>query len=154
MVKHFSKETFLSCRKDKYMWLDNLKELKKTKGMSSKQIAEATKLPERTVARIFSGDTPNPYIDTLYRIVVVLGGSLDDVLADSKTVVGNHDLIALHEEVDKLKAEIAAIKDENVTLKDEAVTLRTEIAMLRMKIEHKDEIISLHNYYNKLKPNN
>ena len=48
------------------MWLDNIKELKKAKGMSAKQIAEATKLPERTVTRIFSGDTDNPYVDTLH----------------------------------------------------------------------------------------
>jgi transcriptional regulator with XRE-family HTH domain len=136
------------------MWLDNLKELKKTKGMSSKQIAEATNLPERTVARIFSGDTPNPYVDTLYRIVVVLGGSLDDVLSDSKAVVGSKNLIALQEEVDRLNTENATLKDENGALKDEAATLRAENVMLRLKLEHKEEIIALHNYYNKLKPNN
>lgn len=141
-------------RKDKNMWLDNLKELKKAKGMSSKQIAEATNLPERTVARIFSGDTPNPYVDTLYRIVVVLGGSLDDVLSDSKAVVGSKNLIALQEEVDRLNTENATLKDENGALKDEAATLRAENVMLRLKLEHKEEIIALHNYYNKLKPNN
>lgn len=140
-------------RKDKNMWLDNLKELKKTKGMSSKQIAEATNLPERTVARIFSGDTPNPYVDTLYRIVVVLGGSLDDVLSDSKAVVGSKNLIALQEEVDRLNTENATLKDENGALKDEAATLRAENVMLRLKLEHKEEIIALHNYYNKLKQN-
>ena len=32
------------------MWLENLKELKKKTGMSSKQIAEKTRLPERTVS--------------------------------------------------------------------------------------------------------
>ncbi len=136
------------------MWLDNLKELKKTKGMSSKQIAEATNLPERTVARIFSGDTPNPYVDTLYRIVVVLGGSLDDVLSDSKAVVGSKNLIALQEEVDRLNTENATLKDENGALKDEVAALRAENVMLRLKLEHKEEIIALHNYYNKLKPNN
>lgn len=130
------------------MWLDNLKELKKTKGMSSKQIAEASKLPERTVSRIFSGDTPNPYADTLYRIVVVLGGSLDDLLADSKTVVGSKNLISLQEEVDRLKNENAALKDENAILKDKVDTLKDKIDVL------KDEIISTHSYYIKLRTNN
>lgn len=130
------------------MWLDNLKELKKAKGMSSKQIAEAAKLPERTVSRIFSGDTPNPYADTLYHIVVVLGGSLDDLLADSKTVVGSKNLISLQEEVDRLKNENAALKDENAVLKDKVDTLKDKIDVL------KDEIISTHSYYIKLRPNN
>ena len=141
-------------RKDKNMWLDNLKELKKTKGMSSKQIAEATNLPERTVARIFSGDTPNPYVDTLYRIVVVLGGSLDDVLSDSKAVVGSKNLIALQEEVDRRKGEAETLRAKNAELMDNVVRLSAENDMLKLKLEHKEEIIALHNYYNKLKPNN
>ena len=136
------------------MWLDNLKELKKGKGMTVKQIAEATNLPERTVSRIFSGDTDNPYVDTLYRIVVVLDGSLDDVLADSKTVVGNKNLITLQEDVDRLNGEVALLAAENAMFKDKVVHLTTENDLLRMKLEHKEEIISLHNYYNKLKSGN
>ena len=136
------------------MWLDNLKELKKAKGMSSKQIAEKTNLPERTVSRIFSGDTPNPYVDTLYRIVAVLDGSLDDVLADSKTVVGNTNLATLQADVDRLNSEVILLQAENKVLTDKNAILTTENDMLRMKLEHKEEIISLHNYYNKLKTNN
>lgn len=136
------------------MWLDNLKELKQETGMSSKQIAEATNLPERTVSRIFSGDTDNPYVDTLHRIVSVLGGSLDSILADTKVVVGNVGLITLQSDIDKLNADITLLSAENSMLKDKVVNLTAENDILRMKLEHKEEIISLHNYYNKLKPNN
>ncbi len=133
------------------MWLDNLKELKKKAGMSAKQIAEATNLPERTVTRIFSGDTENPLMDTLRRIVAVLGGSLDDLFAESKTVIANTDLIALQAEYDKLQAELANLQAENVSLKDKNAALEVENDRLRLTLEHKEEIISLHNYYNKLK---
>jgi transcriptional regulator with XRE-family HTH domain len=133
------------------MWLDNLKDLKKQSGMSAKQIAEKTNLPERTVSRIFSGDTDNPYMDTLRRIVAVLGGSLDDLFAESKMVVANTDLIALQAEYDQLKAEFANLQDENVSLKDKNVALEIELDRLRLTLAHKEEIISLHNYYNKLK---
>jgi transcriptional regulator with XRE-family HTH domain len=129
------------------MWLDNLKELKKAKGMSLKQIADVTNLPERTVTRIFSGDTDNPYVDTLHRIVSVLDGSLDDVLADSKAVVGSKNLAALQAEVDRLSAENGLLSAEIAVLKDKAVALTAENDLLRMKLEHKEEIISLHNYY-------
>lgn len=133
------------------MWLDNLKELKKKAGMSAKQIAEKTNLPERTVSRIFSGDTDNPYMDTLRRIVAVLGGSLDDLFAESKMMVTNTDLIALQAEYDKLAADFANLQAENVSLKDKNVALEVENDRLRLTLEHKEEIISLHNYYNKLK---
>lgn len=147
------------------MWLDNLKELKESTGMSFKQIAEMTNLPERTVARIFSGDTDNPYVDTLHRIVSVLGGSLDSILADSKAVVGNANLSTLQEDIDKLNGEVDRLNSEvdrfngevtllsaeNSILKDKVNALTAENDLLRIKLEHKEEIISLHNYYNKLK---
>ena len=136
------------------MWLDNLKQLKKEKGMTSKQIADETNLPERTVNRIFSGDTDNPYVDTLHRIVSVLGGSLDSILADTKVVVGNANLITLQADIDKLNADLTMLSAENSMLKDKVTNLTAENEILRMKLEHKEEIISLHNYYNKLKPSN
>ena len=136
------------------MWLDNLKELKKEKKMSSKQIAELTNLPERTVVRIFSGDTDNPYVDTLHRIVSVLGGSLDGILADTKAVVGTSDLSTLQAEVDRLQKEVELLTAENVILEGKVVTLSAENDLLRLKLEHEEEIIALHNYYIKRQSNN
>lgn len=129
------------------MWLDNLKELKKAKGMSLKQISDATNLPERTVTRIFSGDTDNPYVDTLHRIVSVLDGSLDDVLADSKAVVGRANLADLQAEVDRVTTENAMLSAENAMLRDKVTALTAENDLLRIKLEHKEELISLHNHY-------
>ena len=87
------------------MWLDILKSLKKEKGLSVKQIAERTNLPERTVNRIFSGDTDNPYMTTLIPIVNVLGGSLDDIFADTKVVVATETIVELQENVEAVTAE-------------------------------------------------
>lgn len=147
------------------MWLDNLKELKTAKGMTLKQIAEKTNLPERTVTRIFSGDTDNPYVDTLHRIVTVLGGSLDSILADTKVVVGGANLATLQTEVERLNGEIeqlngeiekvngelALMGAENAVLNNKVCALTSENELLRLKLEHKEEIIALHNYYIKLK---
>ena len=135
------------------MWLDKLKELKQEKKMSAKQIAEGTHLPERTVSRIFSGDTDNPYVDTVYRIVSFLGGSLDDLFAEGSAVIGNLNLKALQDELDVLKAERDVLAAEYSIAKDKVVTLTAENDLLKMQLKHKDEIISLHNYYNKLKTN-
>lgn len=134
---------------DVNMWLDNLKELKKSKGMSVKQIADATKLPEKTITRIFSGDTDSPYVDTLHRIVTALGGSLDDILADTKVVVGDRNLAALQNNVVAVTAERDLAAVENAALKDKVAALTAENELLRLKLAHKEEIIALHNYYNK-----
>ena len=133
------------------MWLDNLKELKKTKGMTTKQIAEQTNLPERTVARIFSGDTENPYVDTLHRIVKILDGSLDDIFAEGTFVVGRQNLKTTQDELEIVKAEKEVLATENAVLKEINTAQTAEIEILKIQIKHKDEIIALHNYYNNLK---
>ena len=143
------------------MWLDNLKELKAEKQMSAKQIAEKANLPEKTVCRILSGHTMNPYIDTLDRIATALGASIGDIVAGTNTVVGNTNLSTLQDtlnavttEKEKIIAERDLIFAENTILKDKVSTLTAENEMLKIQIMHKDEIIALHNYYNKLKPVN
>lgn len=143
------------------MWLDNLKELKLEKKMSTKQIADKANLPDKTVCRVLSGHTTNPYIDTLDRIATALGASIGDILAGTKAVVGDTNLSALQENLDAVTAEketIVAERDliiaENAILKDKVSTLSAENEILKMQIMHKDEIIALHNYYNKLKPVN
>lgn len=136
------------------MWLDNLKQLKKQTNLSSKQIAEMTNLPERTVCRIFSGETDNPYVDTLHRIVTVLGGSLDDILTDTKVVVATESLVEVKETANVMEAERDLIAAENELLKNKVAALTAEIDMLKMQLLHKEELLALHNYYNKLKPNN
>lgn len=133
------------------MWLDNLKELKKKTGMSTKQIAEKTNLPERTVCRIFAGETEHPYADTLDPIVKAMGYDLGDIFSDTKVVVATDELVEIKETVDIVEAERDLILVENEMLKTKVAALTTEIELLKKDIQHKDEIIALHNYYNKLK---
>lgn len=135
------------------MWLENLKELKKKTGMSSKQIAEKSKLPERTVCRIFSGETDHPYADTLDIIVKSLGYDLGDIFADTKVVVATDELVEIKESVGVVEAERDLTLVENDMLKAKITAMTTEIELLKKEIQHKEELLALHNYYNKLKPN-
>lgn len=132
------------------MWLDKLKELKATKGMTAKQIADKTKLPERTVVRLFSGETDNPYVDTLHRIVTALGGSLDDILADTKVVVATETLAEVKESADVITAERDRIAEENTRLKEQIADLKWQVAslttergLLELQLKHKDELLEM-----------
>lgn len=136
------------------MWLENLKELKKKTGMSSKQIAEKTNLPERTVSRILAGETDHPYADTLDLIVKALGYDLGDIFADTKVIVATDDLVEIKENVDIVEAEHDRILVENEMLKTKNAALTMEIELLKKELQHKEELLALHNYYNKLKSNN
>lgn len=124
------------------MWLDNLKELKKKSGMSSKQIAEGTLMPERTICRIFNGETSNPTITTLIPIIKFLGGSISEIFADTKAIVGDQNLAALQESVLTLTNERDSAIAENLSLKEQVAALNNEL--LKIQITHKDEIIALY----------
>ena len=132
------------------MWLDNLKELKKSKGMTSKQISDITKIPESTIKRIFAGETTDPYVTTIHRIVIALGGSLDHILADTNVVLSPATLVEVKENANVVEAERDLIIAENTILKAENAALSAKVAMLEKDIQHKDELLALHNYYKKL----
>lgn len=140
------------------MWLDNLKELKKKAGMTTKQISEKSRLPERTVSRIFSGESDHPYADTLDLIVKALGDyDLGDIFADTNVVVATESLAEVKEVVEVLEAEQDTILAENENLRAELIAKDTEIQMLkdelaRKEAQHKDELLALVKYFTKIKP--
>ena len=134
------------------MWLENLKELKKAKRMTSKQIADATKIPESTIKRIFAGETDNPYVDTVRRIAIALDSSLDEIFAESKVVVATETLAKVKETTEVVEAERDLVIAELEMLRAKTSAQETEILLLKEQIKHKDEILALINYFAKIKP--
>lgn len=132
------------------MWLDNLKELKKAKGMTSKQIADVTGIPESTIKRIFSGETSDPYVTTIHRIVIALGGSLDHILADTNAVLSTESIVEVRENAEVVEAERDLVLAELEMLRSKTAAQDVEIQLLKERLQHKEEIIAIHNYYNKL----
>lgn len=62
--------------------IEKLRQLKKRSHMTNQQIAEKSNIPESTVARIFSGKTPNPTITTVISMARAMGGSAVDLLSE------------------------------------------------------------------------
>lgn len=124
------------------MWLDKAKELRKRSGMTNKQIAEKANMSERTVTRIFSGETYAPGIDKLRDIVYAMGGSLDDILDESDFRVPTPMVEALKTENATLQNAVNDLTAENVTLRDKNVTLEAEIDRLHLMLAHKEEMLA------------
>ena len=97
-------------------------------------------------------------MDTLYAIATVLELTLDELFAGTNSVVGNKhyaDLIRENaeftNEIERLNSELALINAEASVLKDKIGVLSAENDILRLKLEHKEEIIAVHNYYIRMK---
>lgn len=139
------------------MWLDNLKELKKEKNLSTKQLAERSNLPEKTVARILAGQTTNPYMDTLDRLAMALGCTLGDILAGTKAVVGDTSLTELQatiniisSEKEELVAQLELVIKDNNILSDKVSVLTKELELTNLKLMYTEKLLATHDYYNKL----
>ena len=67
-------------------FLERLRALKDKSGLTTKQIAEKCDIPESTVARIFTGKTPNPTIITVMAMTKAMGGTAADIFDDNAQV--------------------------------------------------------------------
>ena len=137
---------------DYMSWLENLKEVKKQRGVTVKWIVEHSGVPEKTVEGVFSGKVGMPRTNTLSPICNALGVSLEDILADTGAVIGNKTLAVLQSEVDLLTAEVERLNGElveaaaeNTVLRDRVLT--AENALKATKLALQEEIIALHRHY-------
>jgi transcriptional regulator with XRE-family HTH domain len=133
------------------MWIEKLNDAIVKSGMTNKQLAEKSRVSEKTINRIRkAGGASQPSLDTLGELCGALGTTLEEIFSESSARLASGDLITLQNEVDRLTAENALIVAENSMLKDKVGVLSTEIDLLHTKLEHKEEIIALHNYYNSI----
>lgn len=140
------------------MWREKIIEAKKNKNITTKMMSEKMRLPAQTITRILSEKTATPRIDTVLDLGAAVGLSPWELFSETTSVLGDHNLVALQEELDKanaalsaLQSEFAALSEANTALKVEIVTIQSANDLLKMKLEHKEEIIALHTYYNSLK---
>jgi len=59
---------------------DNIKKYRNKLGISQDVLSKKANLAFHTIAKIEAGSTPNPTINTVKKIVDVLGVSLDDLM--------------------------------------------------------------------------
>ena len=131
------------------MWRERIIEAKKAQGVSPKTMAERTMhIPERTIVRLLNGETSNPYVDTVLEVGASVGLSPQEIFSESNLVLGDKDLATLQADLDMARAELDMVVAENTLLKDKNACLAAENDMLKRELEHKEEIINLHNYYN------
>ena len=133
------------------MLLDNLRRLKDVSDMTYEEIAKESKTPLSTVKHIFLGKC-EPLASTLYRIVKAMNGSLDDVLADTNIVLSPKTLAEVQENAEVVEAEHKIICAELEMLRAKTTAQETEILLLKERLQHKDEILALINYFAKIKP--
>lgn len=141
-------------------------------GVNDKWIVAQTGLSESTVARITGGKKDSFTTSSLARVCYALELSTDEVLSEANMILGGRrykeiteanekikkemadveercqaEKDALQAELDKARAEIELIKAQLAASDVKYAAISAENEILRAKLELKDEIIALHNYY-------
>lgn len=130
------------------MWLERIIEAKKTQGITTKAMADKVKLPEDTIARILSGKTKDPRLETVMRLGSAVGLNAWEIFAETGTVVGDKNLAELQAELDaanntlsELRGEVDALAKSNAELATQNAELTSELKHARREIELLDAVV-------------
>lgn len=138
------------------MFRERILEEKKRLNLSTKTMSDMSKLhlPEETIRRVLSGKTADPGISTVLDLAEAAGLKPYEIFMDATLATEFKTFLELKSRSEETEAERIRIIAENESLKATNAGLVDRIRVLEIQLSHKEEIIALHNYYNKLKPNN
>ncbi len=135
------------------MFRDRILEEKKRLNISVKTMADTSRLhlPEETISRFLSGKTANPGIETFVDMAETVGLKPYEAFMDATLAAEFRAFLELKSRSEETEAERIRIVAENENLKSTNTGLVDRIRVLEMELKHKDEIIAIHNFYNKFK---
>lgn len=108
----------------------------KTKGnFTYSDISNLSGIPEATIRKIFSGETADPRFDTIVKLVVSMGGSLDEAISGKKEEeLETNAIISLKEiyesRIEDVKFYIDSLKNDIKMLSISAIVLAAFIVLL------------------------
>lgn len=129
------------------MWLERIKEAKAAKGITTKEMADRMHLPKETITRILNGKTKNPYITTVLEMGEAVGLTEWEIFSETGLVIGTANLKELQAELDDTKNQLELVRIACDVKEAENTALLAEISLLKKELQHKEELLAVHNYY-------
>ena len=138
------------------MFRERITEEKKRLNLSTRTMSDTSRLqlPEETIRRVLSGKTADPGISTVLDLAETVGLKPYELFMDETLAAEFKVFLDLKSRSEETEVERIRIVAENESLKATNAGLVDRIRVLEMMLEHKEEIIALHNHYNKLKSGN
>ena len=138
------------------MFRDRILEEKHRLNLSTRTMADTSRLhlPEETISRVLSGKTADPGVNTVLDIGETVGLEHYEIFMDATLAAEFKAFLELKSRSEETEAERIRIIAENENLKATNAGLVDRIRVLEMELSHKEELLSLHDYYRKLLSNN
>ena len=138
------------------MFRERILEEKKRLNLSAKTMSDTSRLhlPEETISRVLSGKTADPGVSTVLDLAETVGLKPYEAFMDATLASEFKAFLELKSRSEATEAERIRIIADNENLKSTNAGLVDRIRVLEIELSHKEELLALHNYYNKIKTNN
>lgn len=108
-----------------------LNDLKNKVKISCAEWSKLSGIPEATIRKILSGETADPRLETILKLVASVGGSMDDLAGNKKEIeIENKAVIVLKDtyeaRIEALNERIEALRERNEDTKKYAESLRRD----------------------------
>jgi transcriptional regulator with XRE-family HTH domain len=131
------------------MYRERIIEEKKKLGISAKSMSERSKLhiTEETISRFLNKKISESSVNTVLDLGETVGLAPYELFMDSTLAAEFKAFLELKSKSDETETERIRIIAENESLKTINATLSQKIEKLEMKLEHKEELLALHDHY-------
>ena len=114
---------------------DRLKALQIKANINCTEWSNLSNVPEATIRKILSGETPDPRFDTIVKLVSSVGGSVDDIIGGKKgSEIENSAVITLKEayesRIDALRERVEDVKKYAESLHRDKTFLGAAVVVL------------------------
>ena len=114
---------------------DSLNALKLKAGITCSEWSKLSNVPEPTIRKILSGETPDPRFENVFRLVTAVGGSMDDLVgAKKETEVENNAVMVLREayeaRIEALRERVEDVKKYAESVNRDKKTLAVTVGIL------------------------
>lgn len=131
------------------MFRDRILEEKKKLGITAKSMSARSKLhlPEETISRVINAKTLDPCVSTVLDLGDTVGLAPYEIFMDSTLAAEFRTFLELKNKNEETEVERIRIIAENDTLKSLNLTLSQKIEKLETELEHKKQLLELHEFY-------
>lgn len=118
--------------------------------LTYKQLAEKSQVSEKTISRMLTTPDYRPSVETTTRVSKALNIAMQELFAETDFVLIKKDVLADLEEAKRFVAGCKSLSTDNIALREAVATLKKNNENLQTQLQHKEEIIRLHESYKSL----
>lgn len=132
------------------MYFQRLLQAFEDSNLTYKQLAEKSQVSEKTISRMLTTPDYKPSVETATHVAKALNITMQELFAETDFVLVKKNVLADLEEAKRFVAGCKSLSAENIALREEVASLKKNNENLQIKLQHKDEIIHLHESYKSL----